>query len=71
MTRPLGFAVRLSRVAVLGWAAGLFLGGLSIGLTGQDADQILGDSPEVDKLFSQRAGAWSTTTSRCRWSRWG
>ena len=57
MTRPLGFAVRLSRVAVLGWAAGLFLGGLSIGLTGQDADQILGDSPEVDKLFSQAGGS--------------
>jgi ABC-2 type transport system permease protein len=57
MSRPLGFAVRLSRVAVLGWAAGLFLGGLSIGLTGQDADKILGDSPEVDKLFSQAGGS--------------
>jgi ABC-2 type transport system permease protein len=57
MTRPLGFAVRLARVAVISWAAGLFLGGLSIGLTGQDADKILGDSPEVDKLFSQAGGS--------------
>jgi ABC-2 type transport system permease protein len=57
MTTPLGFAVRLSRVAVIGWAAGLFLGGVSIGLTGQDADKILGDSPEVDKLFSQASGS--------------
>jgi ABC-2 type transport system permease protein len=57
MTRPLGFALRLQRGALIGWGAGLFFGGLSIGLTGQDADSILGDSEEVDELFRQTAGS--------------
>ena len=41
----------------MGWAVGLFFGGLSIGLTAQDADSILGDSKEVDELFAQAAGS--------------
>ena len=70
LTGRLGLALRLQRGALIGWAVGLFLGGLSIGLTAQDADSILGDSKEVDELFAQAAGAWSTTTSRSRCSRW-
>jgi ABC-2 type transport system permease protein len=56
ITTPLGFAVRLQRGTILGWTAGLFLGGMSIGLTARDANSILGDSDEVDKLFSQAGG---------------
>ena len=57
LARPLGLALRLQRGALIAWAAGLFLGGLSIGLTAQDADSILGDSEQVDELFSQTAGS--------------
>jgi ABC-2 type transport system permease protein len=57
MTRPLGFALRLQRVALLGWGAGIFLGGLSVGLTGQDAESIVGDSNVTDKLYGQAAGS--------------
>jgi ABC-2 type transport system permease protein len=57
LVRPTGLAVRLLRGALLGWAVGLFLGGLSIGLTAQDADSLVGDSPEVDELFAQTAGS--------------
>ena len=35
---PLGLALRLQRGALLGWSAGLFFSGLSIGLTGRDAE---------------------------------
>jgi polyether ionophore transport system permease protein len=54
---PLGFAFRLQRGAVIGWAIGLFFAGLSVGLTAQDAKSILGDSEEVDELFSQAGGS--------------
>jgi ABC-2 type transport system permease protein len=57
LTRPFGLALRLQRGALIGWAVGLFVGGLSIGLTAEDADSILGDSQEVDDLFAQAAGS--------------
>ena len=57
LARPAGLAFRLQRGALMGWAVGLFFGGLSIGLTAQDADSILGDSKEVDELFAQAAGS--------------
>jgi ABC-2 type transport system permease protein len=57
LAHPAGMALRLQRGALAGWTAGLFLGGLSIGLTAQDADSILGDSDAVDELFSQAAGS--------------
>ena len=57
LARPTGLALRLQRGALGGWALGLFLGGVSIGLTAQDAEAILGDSEEVDKLFAQAAGS--------------
>jgi ABC-2 type transport system permease protein len=53
LTRPFGLALRMQRLALVGWAAGLFLGGVSIGLTGRDAEALVGDSAEVDRLFSQ------------------
>jgi ABC-2 type transport system permease protein len=57
LARPAGLAFRLQRAALVAWAVGLFFGGLSIGLTAQDADSILGDSKEVDELFAQAAGS--------------
>jgi ABC-2 type transport system permease protein len=57
LARPLGLALRLQRGSLIAWASGLFLGGLSIGLTAQDADSFLGDSKEVDELFAQTAGS--------------
>jgi ABC-2 type transport system permease protein len=57
MTRPLGFALRLQRGAVLGWALGLFFAGVSVGLTAEDADSILGDSNEVDELINRAGGS--------------
>jgi ABC-2 type transport system permease protein len=58
ITRPLGFALRLQRNALAGWAVGLLLGGVSIGLTAEDADALVGDSDAVDRLFEQ-SGAGS------------
>jgi ABC-2 type transport system permease protein len=57
LARPAGLALRLLRGSLLAWSAGIFLGGLSIGLTAQDADSILGDSQEVNDLFTQAAGS--------------
>ncbi|HKH18594.1 MAG TPA: ABC transporter permease [Solirubrobacteraceae bacterium] len=57
LAHPLGLALRLSRGALIGWAIGLFLGGVSIGLTGQDVESILGDSDEVDELFARAGGS--------------
>ena len=56
LTSPFGFALRLQRVAVAGWAAGLLLAGASIGLTARDAESILGDSQEVQNLLDQAGG---------------
>jgi ABC-2 type transport system permease protein len=56
LTSPLGLAVRLQRGVILGWSAGLFFSGVSLGLTGNDADSLLGDSDEVEKLLGSGAG---------------
>ena len=57
LTSPVGFALRLLRGALLGWAVGLFLAGVSLGLTGQDINGLIGDSAEADKLFKQASGS--------------
>jgi ABC-2 type transport system permease protein len=57
LTHPLGLAARLLRGALIGWATGLFLAGVSVGLTGQDVERLLGDSAEVDKLYNQAGGS--------------
>jgi ABC-2 type transport system permease protein len=56
LTRPLGFALRLHRNALIGWTVGLLFGGVSIGLTAKDAEALVGESDAVDKLFEQAAG---------------
>jgi ABC-2 type transport system permease protein len=57
LTRPLGFALRLHRGALIGWTVGLLLGGVSIGLTAKDAEALVGESDAVDRLFEQAAGS--------------
>jgi ABC-2 type transport system permease protein len=57
LATPFGFALRLLRAALIGWAFGLFLAGVSLGLTGQDVQSLLGDSEEVDKLYNQTSGS--------------
>jgi ABC-2 type transport system permease protein len=54
---PLGLALRLMRGALIGWGLGLFVAGVSIGMTGQDVESLLGDSEEVDKLYGQAGGS--------------
>jgi polyether ionophore transport system permease protein len=57
LANPFGLALRLLRGALIGWAIGLFLAGVSVGLVGQDVDSLLGDSAEVDKLYMQTTGS--------------
>lgn len=54
---PLGLAWRLQRGAVLGWAAGLFLTGLSYGSLGDEVGDLMGDSTVTRDLFAQGGGA--------------
>ena len=56
LTHPLGLAIRLQRGVLLGWSVGLFLSGVSLGLTGRDAETLLGDSSEIEKLLGIGAG---------------
>ncbi len=57
LTNPVGLVLRLLRGSLIGWAIGLFLAGVSVGLVGQDVDSLLGDSAEVDKLYMQTSGS--------------
>ena len=56
LTTPLGLALRLQRGALLGWSAGLFFSGLSIGLTGRDAESLIGDGGEISDILGSSAG---------------
>jgi len=56
LTSPLGLAVRLQRGVIVGWSLGLFFSGVSLGLTGKDADSLLGDSDEIEKLLGSGSG---------------
>jgi ABC-2 type transport system permease protein len=56
LVQPLGFALRLHRGALAGWTTGLFLAGVSIGLTGRDAESLVGDGDEIERLLG-RSGA--------------
>ena len=51
LTTPLGLALRLQRGALLGWTAGLFFSGLSVGLTGRDAKSLIGDSDQLGTIL--------------------
>jgi ABC-2 type transport system permease protein len=56
LTRPLGLALRLQRGALLGWSAGMFVSGLSIGLTGRDAESLVGESDQLDRFLPGAGG---------------
>jgi ABC-2 type transport system permease protein len=56
LTHPLGLALRLQRGALLGWSAGLFLSGVSVGLTGRDAKDFVGDGTQVQDILGSSAG---------------
>ena len=50
-TTPSGLAWRLQRGALIGWAAGLFLTGLSYGSLGSDVGALLGDSRTTEEML--------------------
>jgi ABC-2 type transport system permease protein len=56
LTSPLGLALRLQRGLLLGWSAGLFVSGLSIGLTGRDAKGLVGDSDQLGTILGSAGG---------------
>jgi ABC-2 type transport system permease protein len=56
LTHPFGLALRLQRGALIGWSAGLFLSGLSIGLTGRDAESLVGDSSDLAQFLQDAGG---------------
>ncbi len=51
LTTPFGLAWRLQRGALIGWALGLFLTGLSYGSLGSDVGALLGDSSTTEDMF--------------------
>ena len=57
LAHPVGLVARLLRGALIGWATGLFVAGVSVGLTGQDVESLLGDSEEVERLCGQGRGS--------------
>jgi ABC-2 type transport system permease protein len=56
LMRPLGLALRLQRGALLGWSAGLFFSGVSIGLTGNDAESLVGDNADLGDFLGGTGG---------------
>jgi ABC-2 type transport system permease protein len=56
LTSPLGLALRLQRGLLLGWSAGLFVSGLSIGLTGRDAKALVGDNDQLGTILGSPRG---------------
>lgn len=57
MTRPVGFAFRLQRGALLGWAVALFLMGLLYGSIANDIEQMLEENAFAAAMFSAQAEA--------------
>lgn len=53
---PLGLAVRLHRGALIGWTAGLFLGGLAYGSIGGDVEDFVGDNETIADLIARGSG---------------
>jgi polyether ionophore transport system permease protein len=56
LSGPLGLAVRLQRGSVLGWGAGLFLGGVAYGSIGNDIEDFLDDSDAVEDIGARFGG---------------
>jgi ABC-2 type transport system permease protein len=58
---PLGLAWRLQRGALLGWAVGSAVAGLSFGIIAQDMAQFARDDPETARALEALGGAGSIT----------
>ena len=56
LTSTLGLAWRLQRGAVIGWALGLFLMGLSYGSLGSDVGDLIGDSSTTQDMMVRGGG---------------
>lgn len=52
LSKPAGFAWRLQRASLMGWAGGLFLGGLGYGSIGDEVKDLLGDSQFTQDIFT-------------------
>jgi len=53
LVTPLGFAGRLQRGTIIGWAVGMILGGIAIGAVGDSVEQMLKTSTEVERIFTK------------------
>jgi ABC-2 type transport system permease protein len=56
MRTTLGLARRLQRASLVGWTAGLLIGGLALGSIGDDVNDLLGDSQFTQDVFGQGGG---------------
>ena len=56
LVRPEGLALRLQRGVLAGWAAGLFLTGVSYGSIGRDIGDFIGDNEQLSDLLAQAGG---------------
>ena len=56
LTRPWGLAVRLQRGAVIAWAVGLLLGGITYGMLGDDVADLIGDNDDLADIIAQAGG---------------
>jgi len=60
---PLGLAWRLQRGVLAGWAVGVGLMGVAMGVITDEADQILGASEQVEEVIAQIGGPGGLTDS--------
>ena len=51
LVRPVGFAFRLRRGLLIGWTAGLFVGGLTMGSFGEEVGDLVGDSDLAESFI--------------------
>jgi ABC-2 type transport system permease protein len=57
VTGPVGFALRLQRGALVGWAVGVFLVGVVYGSIGDEVDDMIRDNPTYADFLAQIEGA--------------
>jgi ABC-2 type transport system permease protein len=57
---PLGLALRLQRGSLIGWGAGMVLGGVSYGSVANQIDQFIADNPAMADYFTRFGGATLT-----------
>jgi ABC-2 type transport system permease protein len=57
LTHPVVLAWRLQRMAVLGWAVAMLLGGLAYGSVAEDIDDYVRDNPDIADFLAQTGGS--------------